>query len=154
MWEMPMHRMHATPSLAFLLGLQPRVSVLRTKPSGLGDLHVSSEGRFLPLHWWGRGRLLRGQTLLLCALELLRTLVLHGSRFIGSALPGVLFTSHWLCQAFAEMLRWHQPPRMSMQKHPILQSGRNQGLSAGKTSIVMVCRTFFPKSWYLRCWNQ
>lgn len=78
--------------------------------------------------------------MLLLALELLRTLVLHGGRFIGAALPDVLFACHWLRQAFAEVLRWRQPPGLPLQKHPDLQGGRGQGLSVGKTGLMMVCQ--------------
>lgn len=169
MRQMPMHGVHFAPGPALVLGLQPRVPVLSAEPSGLCHLHVSSQGRLLPLHWWGRGRLLRWQAVLLLALELLCTLVLHGNRFVGAALPDVLFARHWLRQAFAEVLRWHQPPRLPLQKHPGLQGGRGQGLSAGKTGLMMACQkrrvqsdsrakfagpspiaVYFPKSRYLR----
>ncbi len=122
------------------VGFATRVPVFSAEPSGLCHLHVSSQGRLLPTATDEDEEGSCAASRAPVRTRMLRALVLHVGRFISAALLDVLFARHGLRQAFAEVLRQHQPPRLPLQKHPGLQGGRGQGLSAGKTGLMMACQ--------------
>lgn len=105
------------PDSAVVLGVQPGVPVLGAEPSQLLHLHVSGQGRLLPLHQRGRRRHVCRPPLLLLPVQLLRPLGLHERRVSGAALPALLPACHRLRQAVPALLRPPAPAWLQVQEH-------------------------------------